>query len=209
MPVSLLALRRRLRALRRAVLVRRRSLAALLVAVATLIGVRSLAAPAPATIAVPVAARDLPAGEVLGADDLATARFAPGTEPSRLAPDAVGRVLAAPLSAGEPVTGPRLVGSGLAQAHPTLTALPVRLPDPGMVGLLRVGDRVDLIATDPESGTAATLALDVLVLAIPAAEETGGSGLTGRLVVLGVRPDVALDVAGATLTRFLSVSYSR
>ena len=65
------------------------------------------------------------------------------------------------------------------------------------------------VATDPETGTAATLALDVLVLAIPAAEESSGSGLTGRLVVLGVRPDAALEVAGATLTRFLSVSYSR
>lgn len=209
MPASLPALRRRLRAVRRAVLVRRRPLAALLVAVATLVGLRTLAAPAPATVAVPVAARDLPAGAVLGAEDLATARFAPGTEPSRPATDAVDRVLAAPLAAGEPVTAPRLLGAGLAQAHPTLTALPVRLPDPGVVGLLRVGDRVDLVATDPETGTAAVLALDVLVLAIPTAEESDGSGLTGRLVVLGVRPDVALEVAGASLTRFLSVSYAR
>jgi Flp pilus assembly protein CpaB len=190
------------------VLVRRRPLAALLVAVATLVGLRAVAAPAPATVPVPVAARDLAAGEVLAADDVATAAFAPGTEPSRVVTDAVGRVLAAPVSAGEPLTPARLVGPGLVAADPGLTALPVRLPDPGVVGLLRVGDRVDLLATDPEAGTAEVLAVDVPVLAIPVADDPVG-GLTGRLVVVGVHPEDALDVTGATLTRFLSVAFSR
>lgn len=187
---------------------RRRPLAALLVAVATLVGLRVVAAPAPATVPVPVAARDLAAGEVLAADDVASAAFAPGTAPARVTTDAVGRVLAAPLSAGEPLTPARLVGPGLVAADPGMTALPVRLPDAGVVGLLRVGDRVDLLATDPETGAAEVLAVGVRVLAIPAADDPVG-GVTGRLVVMGVPAEKALEVTGATLTRFLSVAYSR
>ena len=90
----------------------------------------------------------------LDARDLATVGFAAGTAPEALADDPVGRVLAAPLRAGEPVTDVRLVGP--ADRGPTrLVAVPVRLPDPGMVALLRVGDRIDLLATDPRGGGAA------------------------------------------------------
>ena len=58
-------LARLLRPVRRAVLRRRRLLAALLTAVAVASGVHAVAAPPPARVGVLVAARDLPAGSLL------------------------------------------------------------------------------------------------------------------------------------------------
>lgn len=211
-------LRRRWRSVRRAVLARRRPLAAACAAVAVLAGLRATAAPPPETVTVPVAVRDLPAGATLSQDDLAPAGFAPGTAPAGLAEDPVGRVLAAPLRAGEPVTDVRLVGPDLAAAQPGLAALPVRLPDAGVVGLLHAGDRVDLVATDPAAGTGEVIASDVLVLAVPAAAAGtaggpggpagNGSGLSGRLVLVAVPPDRIDDISAAAVTKFLSVAFT-
>jgi Flp pilus assembly protein CpaB len=209
---SLDDVRRRRRSVRRRVLARRRPLAALCAAVAVLVGLRVGAPPPPARVPVPVAAHDLPAGTVVDADDLTTAAFAAGTEPASLPDDPVGRVLAAPVGAGEAVTAARLVGTGLAAAHPDLTVMPVRLPDAGVVELLRPGDRIDLVAADPGSGEATALADDVLVLAVPAATETAApdsAAPPGRLVVLGVLPAAADRVGLAAVTEFLVVAWSR
>jgi Flp pilus assembly protein CpaB len=203
--------RRRWRTARRHVLARRRPLAAVCAAVAVLVGLRVGAGPPPPTVEVPVAARDLPAGSVVGAADIATAAFAPGTEPHGVPDDPVGRVLAAPVVAGEPVTDVRLVGRGLAAAHPDLTVMPVRLPDAGVAGLLRPGDRIDLVAADPGSGEATPLAYDVLVLAVPSATDqpTDSAAPPGRLVVLGISPSTAPEVGLAAVTQFLVVAFSR
>lgn len=202
------------RSLRRAVLRRRRLLAAALTAVAVAAGLHAAAAPPPARVPVLVAAHDLPAGVVLGADDLQPAGFAPGTVPAGLATGAVGRMLAAPLRRGEPVTDVRLVGPGLADGYAGLTALPVRLPDAGMVDLLRVGDLIDLLATDPQGSGAEVVAVGARVLAVPgpAAEGSGapaGPGLAGRIVVLGVADDEVTRVADASVRFFLTVAFRR
>jgi Flp pilus assembly protein CpaB len=120
-------------------------------------------------------------------------------------------VLAGPVAAGEPVTDVRLVGRGLAAAHPDLTVMPVRLPDAGVAALLRPGDRIDLVAADPGSGDADPIAFDVLVLAVPAATATAedSSAPPGRLVVLGISPTAAADVGLAAVTQFLVVAYAR
>ena len=80
----LLSVRRRLRSLRRAILARRRPLAALLVALAVLVGLRTTVGPGPPTVAVPVAARDLAAGARLTSTDVSMTRW-----PADLAPAAV------------------------------------------------------------------------------------------------------------------------
>src|SRR5690349_6837789 len=134
---------------RRAVLARRRLLAALLTAVAVAAGLHAATAPPPAEVAVTVAARDLPSGAVLTDADLRTVGFAPGSVPSGAVAEAGGRTLAAPLRAGEPVTDVRLVGPALTEGYPGLAAVPVRLPDAGVAALLTVGDRIDLVAADP------------------------------------------------------------
>src|SRR3954467_8454852 len=115
------------RPVRRAVLARRRLLAAVLTAVAVATGLHAAAAPPPAVVDVVVAARDLPAGTVLDAGDVRSVVFAPGSVPAGAAPDAAGRTLAAPLRAGEPVTDVRLVGPALTDGYPGLAAVPVRL----------------------------------------------------------------------------------
>lgn len=196
------------RTIRRAVLARRRPLAALLTAVAAATGIHAASTPPPATVDVVVAARDLPAGVVLAPDDLRPVGFAPGSVPAGTAEDAVGRTLAAPLRAGEPVTDVRLVGPALTRGYPGLSAVPVRLPDAGMADLLRVGDVVDLVSADPQGGAATIVATHVPVLAVPATTpEVRASGLPGRLVVVGAAPADVPRIADASARTFLTVSF--
>lgn len=204
--------RRRVRAVRHQLLQRRRLIAAVLVGSATLAGLRALAPPPADTVEVLVARHDLPAGARLEAGDLTRAAF-----PASLAPgdptaedDAVGRVLAAPIGRGEPVTGVRLVGPALAEAQDGQTVLPMRLPDAGMASLLRPGDVVDLYATDPGTGDSRLLAVGVTVLATPRDVPEGpAGGAGGTLVVVGVTPGEALALTGASLTQFLTVAFRR
>src|SRR4051794_120877 len=208
MPV-LLRVRSAGRHLRRVVLRRRRLLAALCTLVAVVAGLRAAAPPPATTVPVTVAAHDLGAGVVLGRDDVVTARFAPGTVPSGHIRDPVGRQLAAPLRRGQPVTDTALLGAALVHGRPDLVALPVRLPDTAMAELLHVGDEVDVVAADPQGGPAATVARDALVLALPPPPaDAATDGLPGRLVVLGVGEGVVTAISSASLTHFLTVSWS-
>ena len=202
--------RRRVRAVRHRLLQRRRLIAAVLAGAAALAGLRAVVPPPPDTVDVLVARRDLPAGARLESGDLTRAAFPASLAPAGRTDDAVGRVLAAPIGRGEPVTGVRLVGPALAEAQDGQTVLPVRLPDAGMAALLRPGDEVDLYATDPGTGEARLIAVGATVLATPRdvpEGPAGGSG--GALVVVGVSPAVALRLTGASLTQFLTVALGR
>jgi Flp pilus assembly protein CpaB len=197
------------RRVRRVVLARRRWLAALMAGVAVAAGVQAATAPPPPAVGVLTAARDLPAGAVIGSDDLVTVDFAPGSAPSGVVRDVVGRTLAAPVRQGEPITDVRLVGPALTAGDPELTAVPVRLPDAGMVALLDVGDRIDLIGTDPQSSGASVVAAGVPVLALPRQPaDTGGSSQTGGLVVVGAAPTEVARVADASVRLFLTFAFS-
>lgn len=218
MPISVLdpaartALRRRVR---RRVLRHRRPLAALFLAVAVVSGLRVVAPPAPATVPLVVAARDLPHGVVLRADDLETIRV-----PATVVPDGaaqrgalLGRTLAGPVRRGETLTDARIVSAPLLDGYPGLDAVPVRLADPGAVDLLRPGDRIDLIATDPSSGESSALATRAPVIAIPL-PSTASDGLaaqapSGALIVIGANPTNAHDIAGAGASMYLSAVISR
>lgn len=205
------------RRLRRAVLGRRRLLAALCAALAVVAGVRAVAAPPPETVAVTVAARDLPAGAVLEPEDVTTVDLPPEGRPDDLLADPTGRTLAGPVAQGEPLTEVRVVGAPLAREALLGTgrvALPVRLPDAGAVGLLRVGDRVDLVATDPQGATSEVVALGVPVLALPGHDTSAGAAgpagpAGGRLVVLGVTDEELPRVSTAAAATFLTYAWSR
>lgn len=198
------------RAVRRTVLARRRSLAAFSAGVAVLAAVHAARPHEDPTVAVTVAAEDLVSGTTLTTTDLAVRRLPVGTAPRGLATDAVGRTLAAPVRQGEPITDVRLVAPALTTGYPGRVAMPVRIADADMVGLLRVGDRVDLVAADPRRGTATSVAVDVPVVALPSAgDDTGSSALGGRLVVVAVLPVDVTRIAGATATDLLSVVISR
>ena len=208
-PTGPTRLSRVLRRVRRVVLARRRWLAALLAGVAVAAAVQAATAPPQPAVGVLTAARDLPAGAVIDGDDLVTVDFAPGSVPSGMGRDVVGRTLAAPVRRGEPVTDVRLVGPSLTAGNPELTAVPVRLPDAGMVQLLDVGDRIDLIGTDPQSSGASVVATGVPVLALPRpSADSGGSGQPGGLVVVGAAPTEVTRLADAGVRLFLTYAFS-
>lgn len=134
-----------------------------------------------------VAARDLPAGYALTADDLTFMKVESGSTPSSAFADisslveAVGedgtarpRVLTHPVSAGQPVMALHLAEEetpeGLAAlVQPGMRAISIQVDSAhGLKGMLLAGSRVDIVATvSAESDTIArTVAQDVLVLAV-------------------------------------------
>lgn len=201
----------RLTAVRRAVRRRRRLLAVLCVAGAIAAGLRATAPPPAPSVEVLVATRDLPAGAVLGPGDLATAALPPEAKPAGALTDpavAERAILAAPVRAGEPVTDVRLVGPGLADTAPGTVAVPVRLSDAAQAGLLRVGDEVELLATDPEARTTTTIANEAVVLAVPALSQEAPDALTGRLVVVGIPATMVDSVTAAAVTAFVTYAWT-
>lgn len=221
-------LSRLLARVRRRLLAHRRLLAGLLTAVAVAAGLHTLAPTAPATVAMTVAAHDLAAGDTVSADDLATTDVPPGVVPDGAVARAAGAVLAAPVRRGEPITDARLVGPSLTTAHPGLVALPVRMPDGAMAGLLDAGDRIDLFAVapagDPSVGAvagtagdsvgdyagAARVASGALVLAVPPQDAGGNgvtSGLSGRLVIIGLPAEAVARVTDASVRSFLTFAF--
>jgi len=202
--------RRRLRAVRHQLRRRRPLIAAVLAAAACLAGLRTLAPPPADTVDVLVAARDLPSGTRLDDDDLVLRAFPTELAPPDASTAAAGHVLAGPIGRGEVLTDVRVVGPGLAQAQPGETILPVRLPDAGMATLLRPGDEIDLVATDPGTGASTVVARDVTVLATPTgAPEGPAGGSGGALVVVSASAEEAIDITSAALAQFLTVSWSR
>jgi hypothetical protein len=88
--------------------------------------------------------------------------------------------------------------------------VPVRIGDAGAVALLHPGDRIDLVAADPQSDTGArVVARDVPVLAIPQSRPETPGLTNGALVVLGLPDDTARTVAQASVAAFLSVVLKR
>jgi Flp pilus assembly protein CpaB len=202
-----------LRRAHRAVLARRRSLAALSAAVAVAAGLQAASpAPSPRTLVL-TAAHDIDGGVVVRAADLRRTPYDPDAVPAgvvRRESAAVGRTTTGPVRAGEPVTDVRLVTSSLLDGYPGLVAVPVRIGDPGAVRLLRVGDRVDLLAADPRGeATARVVGRDVPVLAIPREDEQSPGLSTGALVVIGVPTTTSRRVAQAAVSSYLSVVLTR
>lgn len=217
-----LRMRRARRAVRRVLLARRRLLAAALAGLAVLAAVRAVAPPPAPTVDVLVAGRDLAPGTRLTAGDLEVRTVAAALAPASGVPppaEVVGRVVAGPVGAGEPVSRSRLVGAGLAAAAPGRATLPVRLADAAAVGLLRAGDRVDLVAADLQGGpgaVASPVASAVDVLAVPASPApdavasgaVGGATLPGSLVVVAVDPADVAPLTQASAAGFVTFTWT-
>ncbi|WP_067435475.1 SAF domain-containing protein [Nocardioides jensenii] len=200
------------RTVARAILARRRLLCALCVAGAVFATVRALAPTPPPTVPVTVAAHDLPAGAVLTAGDLTTVELPAAAAPDKVTSTsyAVGRTTTGPVRRGEPMTDVRLVGAGLLDGYPGLVAVPVRVPDDGAAALLRVGDRIDLLATDQRTGQTDRVGDDVPVIALPReGPDSQATGASGRLIVVGSTPETAEIVAASAATRYLTATISR
>lgn len=172
-------------------------------------------APAAPTTEIVVTARDVPAGRVLAAADLRTARVPDTAVPShavRAAAKLVGRIAAGPMRRGEPVTDARIVGPGLTAGLRTgeAAAVPVRLADAETAALVRAGDRIDVLGTplDPDGtasaagGDAVAMASAVRVLAVLG----GRDAADGVVVVVAATEQVARRLAGGAGRHRLSVA---
>lgn len=202
----------RLRRVRRRVLRHRRSLAAVTAALTAYVGVQAMSAPAPPRQLVWTARHDLDTGTVLTSIDLHRVGFAPGSIPAHAISDPdqlVGRTLIAPVRQGEPLTDRSVLGPSALAGYPQRTGVPLRITDPDVVTLLRVGDRVCLVSADPQGrDEPALLAPDVPVVTIPGRSTPGTStALPGRLVVVAVPTGEAQAVAAASASRIVTVMW--
>jgi pilus assembly protein CpaB len=202
--------------------VRRRLVVAALTGVAVLCGIDAARPAAPATQRIWVAARDLPGGEPISASDIRVERIPLADLPAdALQPDRslVGRLLAAPMRRGEPLTDVRLLSPSLlaATAPPGDVAVPVRVADgPAALALVHPGDLVDVLAAaDPDAGTAAataTVVHDVRVLATPSHDD-GADGASsdgsGGLLIVAANNHQADALAQAAASARLSIAVRR
>jgi len=211
-----------LRTAQRAVARHRRLLAAGLSAGAVAAGLSAVLPEPPPAERVLVAARDLSGGRTLRPGDVTQVALPEAAVPDgalRVGAETSGRLLAAPVRRGEPLTDVRLAGpalvSGYTEAGEELVATPVRIADAGAVALVRPGDVVDVLAAavqavDADSAGAAVVAAGVRVLTVPRSALDGLGAAPalgdGALVVLGTTPSAALVLARAAVTSRLSLT---
>ncbi|HEY8983580.1 MAG TPA: hypothetical protein VIU15_28885 [Streptomyces sp.] len=137
-----------------------------------------------------------------------------GGERARGRPGEGGGPLAAAVSPRGGARGPDGVGGKLRadgvsgrRAEEETVSAPVRIADAETVRLLRPGDRVDVIASEPAAtggGEARVVARGALVSKVP--EPFGGRVDGGALVVLAVPRGAAAKLAGAGVTERLAVT---
>lgn len=170
----------------------------------------STPAAGPAAVPVVVAATDLAAGTVLLERDLTVSLWPADLVPAGTAGSAdalAGRTLAGSLRSGEPVSDLRLVGPGLASSLGSgQVAAPVRLADLAVAGLVRPGDRVDVLATPPDADTAEVVVAGALVLAPPAVPQGDGATPADGLLLLAVEPETGARLAAAAARDTLSLT---
>ena len=211
-PLRAGGLDRWLRELRRAVVWRRRLLAAGLLAGSVAFGLQVLAPTPAAGVPVLVAARDVPAGAVLADADVRRVQRPAGTVPSGALAGlrrVTGATVASAVRRGEVLTDARLAGAGsLRGLDDGLVAAPVRVADGATATLLRPGDVVDVLAAGADVTTEARLvasAVRVLVVPRAAPDRLGlGSGDGALLLVVTTRATAA-RLAAAAVSERLSV----
>ena len=191
------------RELARAVSWHRRKLAVVAAVAAILLGISAARPPEPPSVEVVRAVRDIPAGTALTAGDLRTDRIPLSAAPASPLTDAaaaVGRTAAGSIGDGQVLTATNL---GTPRAGPGRVIAPLRLADSQVAQLLRVGDRVDVIAAGRSDGKAQVIAGDVVVVGLPHAADDGGlaSGDSGGQLVL-----VEVDLTTATTLNDVAAS---
>ncbi|GAA0991304.1 MULTISPECIES: SAF domain-containing protein [Nocardiopsidaceae] len=192
----------------------RRVVAALLAAAALLSAVLAVRPPPEPAGLVLVAARDLDATSPLAAGDLAPRPLPSDAVPDGALPadtEAAGLSLTSPVRRGEVITDARLSDPPAGPYGPGLVAVPVRVSDPGAVGLLSPGSRVDVLAAgSPDefapvrAGPAVEVVSDRPVLALPAESDRGGGG--GALILIAATPAEARSLAGHATASRLSIT---
>ena len=196
----------------RAVSWHRRKLAVLAAVSAVLTGISAAMPEEPPGVPVLRTTRPLAGGTTLQPADVAVVRVPASLVPDEAlrTPNAVlGKVLVAPQTEGQILTAldvltSRVVGPGQVVA-------PLRLPDAEVASVIRVGDRVDVVAADPETRSARVIATSVRVVTIPQPLADRGIGppndAGGALLLVEVDPADATRLAGAAAAAQLSVVF--
>lgn len=195
---------------------RRRLVAALLLCAAAAVTVQQLIPASAPTVAVFVAARDLPAGHILAESDVSSVTVSPSMVPvgaftpastDAISADIDGGQLSGPLRRGEVLTDASLLGSGLLTGTaPGSQAVPLRLSDSSTLSLLRQGQLVTVILSSSIGldgpTTNEVLAEGIPVLWTPSLAPSSGGLLpssqdTEAIVVVAASPEEAVTLAGA------------
>lgn len=157
---------------------------------AVITGISAARPPDPPSVDVVRAAHELPAGATLSARDVRVDKIprtaapeSPVTDPEQV----VGTVVNSPVADGQVITElalgtPRASGPGMVVA-------PLRLTDADMAALVRLGDRVDVIAATDSAAKARVVASRVLVVGLPATTGDGalaGGNGSGALILVEV-----------------------
>jgi len=162
-----------------------------------------------ATAATWAAAKDLPAGRVLAASDLAAVHVPPGVLPggSLGLPALEGKQLAVALRKGQLLTDSQLVGPGLlAGSQPGAAAVPLRMADPASIQLISPGQLVNVVLTSGD-GSGQAPASRLLASAVPVLWTSAQGGKAGQwldagetdgLMVVAADPEQAQRLAGAS-----------
>lgn len=191
----------------------RRAAAGLLVVLAAIAALRP--DPAGERTDVIVALQDISPGSPLTPADVAVESRFVTTVPDGAASDigeVLGTMLAGPARRGEVITDVRLLGSRLteASAGPDARIVPLHLADDALVDLIRPGDVVDVLAAGSSEAGPDTppevIATDAVV-ALVSADSAGPAGTSGRVVLVALPRAAANAVAGAALTRQITVTF--
>jgi pilus assembly protein CpaB len=187
----------------------RRLAVALLLCLATGLAVQQLTPAPDATVPAWAAARDLPAGRLLAAADLASVQVPPGVLPGGSLDQAAleGKQLAVALRRGQLLADSQLVGPGLlAGSPPGAAAVPLRMADPASVQLVSPGQLVNVVMTSG-NGYEQAASSQLLASAVPVLWTSAHGGRAGQwldagetdgLMVVAADPEQARRLAGAS-----------
>ncbi|MEX5294146.1 SAF domain-containing protein [Kocuria sp. CPCC 205268] len=190
---------------------RRRLVAALLLGLAVGLVVLRLGPPRGSTVPVVTAAEALPAGAAVSPERLAVASYPPDLVPEGAVADPAvlaGRVLAGAAGPGQPLTESALVGPGLLTGQARgVTAVTLRIDDPGALRHVRAGDHVDVVHLPDGAapGERQVLGRGLPVLWVSSADPVGDAGLLAGpaggeeegLLVVGAPHEESARLAGA------------
>lgn len=200
------------RSIGRAISWHRRKLAVVAAIAAVLTGVNAASPSPPPTTSVVTASSALAGGTRLTAEALTVTEFPDDVVPGQAITDPadlIGLTLAGPVTAGQVLTSVSAVSSRLATDSEMVVA-PLRVDDPELIGLLQIGDRLDVLAAESQGGTAHVIADRVRVVTIPRTAGSSGIGGTtsegpGSLLLVEVTPEDAALLAQAVVSAQISI----
>lgn len=158
--------------LRRFAFQHHRLLAAIFAGLAVLAGL-SAVRETPDGVRVVVARHDLASGHVIEESDVRVLHLASAPDHALTTSAAVGRRVAGPMRSGEPLTDYRVLRPDALDGYGKDAVLTsVTVPDVSSLTGVRVGDRIDVIAVDPQGESKAeVIARGVEVVTVPEADE--------------------------------------